>query len=95
MLGIYETAIVVVLIGIFITLRRVIVGPTLLDRILAVNVIGTKTIILLALIGYVRERAGFFLDVALAYALINFVGTIAVLRLFESRVRHKQERETA
>ena len=78
-----------------ITLRRVIIGPTLLDRILAVNVIGTKTIILLALIGYVRERPGFFLDVALSYALINFVGTIAVLRLFEIRFRRRQEREAA
>ena len=95
MIFVYELTIVVVLIGMLVTLRRVIVGPTFLDRIVAVNVIGTKTIVLLALIGYMREREGFFLDIALAYALINFIGTIAVLRLFEIKLRREQESEAA
>ncbi len=80
-------AVVVILLGVLVLLRRVIVGPRLLDRVVAVNVIGTKTIILLALVGYLAGRPGFFLDIALSYALINFVGTIAVLRYYEGRVR--------
>lgn len=89
----YLAGIVVILVGILVVLRRVIVGPRLLDRIVAVNVIGTKTIILLALVGYVAQRPGFFLDIALAYALINFIGTIAVLRYYEGRVRRGEPAE--
>lgn len=92
---VYTITIVLILLGVLITLRRVIVGPTLLDRIVAVNVIGTKTIVLLALLGYIRQRPGFFLDIALAYALINFIGTIAVLRMFEYRMRRKRDGEAA
>ena len=90
-MGIYASIVVVVLLGMLVVLRRVIVGPTLLDRILAVNVIGTKTIVLLALIGFERGRPGFFLDIALSYALINFIGTIAVLRIFEARLERERE----
>lgn len=80
-------AIFVVLGGVLLLLYRVIVGRTLHDRILAVNVIGTKTIVLLALTGFYYGRPGFFLDIALAYALINFIATIAVLRYMERRAR--------
>jgi multicomponent Na+:H+ antiporter subunit F len=72
-----------IVIGILAVLYRVILGPTLLDRLLAVNVIGTKTIVLLCLIGFVYGRPDMFLDIALAYALINFIATIAVLRYLE------------
>ena len=85
--GVYVVSVVVVLVGMLAVLKRVIAGPTLLDRLLGVNVIGTKTIVLLALIGFLADRPGFFLDIALAYALINFVATIAVLRHFEARFR--------
>lgn len=78
-------ATLVVLGGVLLVLYRVIVGATLHDRVLAVNVIGTKTIVLLALIGFAYDRPGFFLDIALAYALINFIATIAVLRYMERR----------
>ncbi|MDF1700993.1 MAG: monovalent cation/H+ antiporter complex subunit F [Planctomycetota bacterium] len=100
-------ALIAVLIGVLVVLPRAIRGPTLLDRILAVNVIGTKTIVLLALIGFLRvehtiaegaaaddySRAGFFLDIALAYALINFIATIAVLRYIEIRAGRAKARE--
>lgn len=95
---VYVVSIVVILLGILAVLRRVIVGPTLLDRILAVNVIGTKTIVLLALLGFLRQRPGFFLDIALSYALINFIATVAVLRYFEARcnrMRAEQEGEAS
>jgi multicomponent Na+:H+ antiporter subunit F len=100
---IHLTALLLVLVGVLLVLPRAIVGPTLLDRILAVNVIGTKTIVLLALLGFLEvelaaetggveptyERAGFWLDIALAYALINFIATIAVLRYLEARAKRR------
>ena len=76
-------------------LYRVIRGPSLVDRILAVNVIGTKTIVLLVLIGFVAGRPDMFIDVALAYALINFIATIAVLRYLEALARRRMEAEPA
>ncbi len=54
-------------------------GPTVFDRILALNMFGTKTVLLIAVIGFVTDRPD-FLDVGLVYALINFIGVIAVLR---------------
>jgi len=83
---VYVISVVIIVLGMLAVLKRVIVGPTLLDRLLAVNVIGTKTIVLLALVGFLAQRPGFYLDIALTYALINFIGTIAVLRYFEARV---------
>ena len=62
-------------------LTRALVGPTVFDRVLAVNSFGTKTVLLIAVIGFLTGRPE-FLDLALVYALINFVGTIAVLRFF-------------
>lgn len=63
-------------------LARAIVGNTLFDRILAVNMFGTKTVLLVAVLGVTSGNSS-FLDIALAYALINFIGIIAVLRFFE------------
>lgn len=58
---------------------RGVVGPTLYDRILAVNMFGTKTVLLIALLGFVMGRPE-FLDIAIVYALINFISVIGVLR---------------
>jgi multicomponent Na+:H+ antiporter subunit F len=63
-------------------LVRAIVGPTVYDRVLAVNIFGTKTVLLLALLAFISGRLD-VLDIAIAYALINFIGIIAVLRFFE------------
>ena len=63
-------------------LTRAILGPTVYDRVLAVNTFGTKTVLLIAAVGFLTERPE-FLDLALVYALINFIGTIAVLKFFE------------
>ena len=65
-----------------ITLIRALRGPTLYDRVLAVNSFGTLTVLLIALHGFFTERPE-FLDIALLYALINFIGTVAVLKFFE------------
>lgn len=60
---------------------RAIVGPSQYDRILAVNSFGTKTVLLIAVIGYLFGRPA-FLDIAIVYALINFVTTIAMMKFF-------------
>ena len=64
-------------------LYRIIVGPTAIDRIVAVNVIGTKTTVLLVIIGMIFERVGMFVDFALTYALLNFIGSLAASRYFD------------
>ncbi|MGD2080035.1 MAG: cation:proton antiporter [Nitrospirota bacterium] len=80
----FEAAALAVILAALFTLYRAYKGPTIYDRVLAVNVIGTKTVILIALLGYVYGRPH-FLDIALVYALINFIATMAILRYQESR----------
>jgi multicomponent Na+:H+ antiporter subunit F len=63
-------------------LARAFLGPTLYDRILAVNNFGTKTVLLLAVMDFLSGRPD-FLDIAIVYALINFISVIGVLRFFE------------
>ena len=63
-------------------LIRALRGPTVYDRILAVNMFGTKIVLLIAVISHMVGRSD-FLDIALVYALINFITTIAVLKFFE------------
>jgi len=71
-----------VLVAIGLVLARALLGPTVYDRILAVNALGTKTIILVAILSILSERPE-FLDVALLYTLINFVVTLAILKYKE------------
>jgi multicomponent Na+:H+ antiporter subunit F len=73
-----------VLIAILLFLMRALLGPTAFDRILAVNAIGTKTVVFVALLGFMAGRPD-FLDIALLYALINFIATLAVLKFVEYR----------
>ena len=60
-------------------------GPSLYDRVLAANLFGTKTALLIVVIGFVTGRPD-FVDIALVYALLNFISTIAVLKFFRYRV---------
>lgn len=69
------------LVAMLLALLRAFMGPTLYDRILAVNTFGTKTVLMIAVLGFLMGRPE-FLDIALVYALINFIGTIAVLKFF-------------
>jgi len=71
-----------ILITMVMTVIRAMLGPTIYDRILAVNSFGTKTVLLIAVYGFLTHRPD-FLDIAIVYALVNFVGTIAVLKFFE------------
>lgn len=77
-------AIVAILVTMFLALIRTFLGPTEYDRMLAANSFGTKTVLLIALAGHALSWNS-FLDVALLYALLNFVGTIAVMHFFEYR----------
>ncbi len=63
-------------------LARALRAKTVYDRILGINMFGTKTALLIAVLGFLGERPD-FLDIAIVYALINFIGMIAVLRFFE------------
>lgn len=78
----FDTAAIAIILAVILVLYRAIKGPRVCDRVLAVNVIGTKTVVLIALIGFIYERPH-FLDIALVYALINFIATIAFLKYRE------------
>ena len=72
-----------ILVTMALALARAFLGPTIYDRLLAVNMFGTKTVVLIAVIDYFNGK-GEMLDIALVYALINFISAVAVLRLAES-----------
>ena len=74
-----------ILFAVLISLYRVVAGPHIIDRIIGVNVIGTKTIAVIVLTGYLFNRVEFFIDIAFVYALINFIGTLAFSRYFEQK----------
>ncbi len=67
------------------SLYRAVAGPTILDRLIGVNAIGSKTTALLILIGLVYHRVDMFVDIALAYAMLNFIAVLAASRYFQKR----------
>jgi len=75
-------AILAVLLTMMMALARAVIGPTEYDRMLAANSFGTKTVLLIALGGHALGWHS-HLDIALLYAMVNFVGSIAVMRFFE------------
>ncbi|MEE8535735.1 MAG: monovalent cation/H+ antiporter complex subunit F [Kiloniellales bacterium] len=78
----FAAASIAVLVVMGMALARAVLGPTVYDRILAVNAFGALTVALIAVFGFLTERPE-FLDIALVYALINFIGTIAVTKYVE------------
>jgi len=92
---IYFVTCVAILITMILAVVRGLVGPTIFDRVLAVNMFGTKTVLFIAVVSFLSGRPD-FLDLALAYALINFIGVFAVLLFFQSRgIRRAAEAEKA
>lgn len=87
------SATVAVLVIMSLALVRAFVGPGIYDRILAVNMFGTKTVLFIALYGFLTERPE-FLDIALIYALINFIGVIAVLNFVKDTLEKDQPIES-
>jgi len=78
----YAITALTLLVVMALALARAFAGPTLYDRILAVNNFGTKTVLLIAVMDFLSGRPD-FLDIAIVYALINFISVIGVLRFFE------------
>ncbi len=77
-------ACIALLVSALLLLIRALRGPTVFDRILAVNGLGTKTVLLVACLGFLGEPE-FFLDTSVVYALINFVATVALLKYIQYR----------
>lgn len=75
----FAAAMLGILVTMFIALIAAVRGPTVFDRILSINMFGTKTVLLIAVSGFLSDRPD-WLDLALVYALVNFIGTIAVLK---------------
>ncbi len=88
----YYAVTIALLVTMALALLRALLGPSVYDRVLAVNMIGTKTVLLLSVLSFLFGRPD-FLDLALAYALINFIGVLAVLEFF--RVRAEQDKSDA
>ena len=78
----YIAATFALLVGALMILVRAIRGPSAYDRILAMNAMGTKTVLLVALLGFASGRPE-FLDLALIYALVSFITTVAILKFIE------------
>ena len=76
---------VILTVIIFIPLYRVLMGPTLYDRILGAGAIATKTMVLILVIGLVFNRLDMFIDITMAYAILNFIGTIAIAKYLETQ----------
>ena len=83
---------IAILVSMGLALLRTLLGPSVHDRILAVNSFGTKTVLLIALLAAMAGR-GDYLDVALLYALINFIGTVALMKYSERGVLRGQDED--
>ena len=81
----FYVATISILISFILVLVRLFLGPTLYDRVLALNAFGTLAVLMISVVGFLFGRPD-FLDIALLYALLNFIGTIAILKFF----RYKQ-----
>ena len=80
----FMVASIAILVTMVLVLIRALLGPTVYDRILAANSFGTKTVLVIAVYGFLTGRPD-FLDIALVYALINFVSVVAVLKFIHYR----------
>lgn len=78
----YLVAAAAIVVTMALAIVRALRGPTVYDRVLAVNTFGTTTVLIISIVAFYGGRPD-FIDLALVYAMINFVGTIAVLKFFE------------
>lgn len=85
-----SVTIVVILAVMVVGLARAFTGPNVFDRVLAANLFGTKTVLLIACMSYLFGSPG-FLDIALVYALINYISVVGVLRTIELRPERRGE----
>ena len=92
-MSMFTATMVAVMVSMFLALVRAILGPTVFDRVLAVNMFGTKTVLLIAVSGFLFGRPE-WLDLAIIYAMMNFIGMIALLRFtkFENLATDERDR---
>jgi multicomponent Na+:H+ antiporter subunit F len=91
----FEIAVLAVVVAQAFAVIRALKGPTVFDRVLAANTIGTSAILLLALVGFMTGRPE-FLDIGITYGLLNLIGTLAVLKFFRyGDLSHTGEEEEA
>ncbi len=69
---------------------RVVKGPTIFDRLVGTNAIATKTIVLILLIGYLYGRVDMFIDITLAYAVLGFIGSLAIAKYFAIKEKNDE-----
>ena len=89
----YYVVTIALIITMALALIRALIGPTVYDRVLTVNMFGTKTVLLLSVIAFLGGRPD-CLDLARAYALINFIGVLAVLEFFKSRAARRRQEQS-
>lgn len=83
---VFLTAVTIVIgFMVLLSLWRAFRGPTVFDRAAGVGLMGTKTVVLLVLAGFAYERLDMFVDISLGYALLSFIGVLALARYFEQR----------
>jgi multicomponent Na+:H+ antiporter subunit F len=66
-------------------LYRGVFGPGVLNRIAGISAIGTKTLVILLLMGFIYNRVDMFIDISMVYALLNFIGTITAAKYLETK----------
>jgi multicomponent Na+:H+ antiporter subunit F len=82
---------VMVTLGLILALVRVLMGPTIFDRMVGLGVAGTNAVILICLVGHLYDRFDMFVDIALAYAMLNFGGGLVVAKYLD-RIRRSEPR---
>lgn len=81
----FLTSAIVLTAIILIPTYRLVKGPTVYDRLLAVNAVATKTLVLIVLIGYLYGRIDMFVDITLAYAILGFIGSLTLAKYITTK----------
>jgi len=84
-MGLWESAAVVLSIALLLPFYRVVKGPTVFDRMLGVGMIGTKTVMLISLMGCLYQRLDMFVDITLAYAMLNYLGGVVIAKYLDRK----------
>jgi multicomponent Na+:H+ antiporter subunit F len=82
---VFVAAAMILALAMTLSLYRVLRGPTVFDRLTGLGLIGTKTIVLLILLGFLANRVDIFVDITLSYTLISFIGSLALAKYFERK----------
>jgi len=73
----------VLVVALLLPFYRLVIGPTVFDRMMGVGVIGTKTVVLVCLVGFAYGRIDMFIDIAISYAMLNYIGTVVVAKYLD------------